>query len=261
MFSRAALSTVVIAMLGACAHAEPVETTTPSNCDELVFDGADFTVCAFDVATDEIGLFHTAPDGRPFAQFSRLSETVTADGGELIFAMNAGMYHPDRSPVGLYIEDGDTVRSLVRGDGPGNFQLLPNGVFWIDGGVAGVMETEAYAEAELDPLHATQSGPLLVLDGELHPAFREASDSLFIRNGVGVAEDGRTVYFAISSEPVNFHHFGRLFRDALETSNALFLDGKVSKLYAPELGRHDFGFGMGPIVGVIRPSPSEPEGE
>ena len=261
MFERATLSLIAVATLGACAHAEPIETADLSNCKQVGFDGATFTVCEFDAATDEIRLFHTAPDGRPFAQFSRVSETVAADGGELIFAMNARMYHPDRSPVGLYIEDGETVRSLVRGDGPGNFQLLPNGVFWIEDGLVGVTETEAYAEAELAPRHATQSGPLLVLDGELHPAFREASDSLFIRNGVGVAEDGQTVFFAISSEPVNFHHFARLFRDTLETPNALFLDGKVSKLYAPELGRHDFGFGMGPIVGVVRPFLPAPEGE
>ena len=64
----------------------------------------------------------------------------------------------------------------------------------------------------------------------------------------------RTAYFAISNAPVNFHDFASLFRDALHTPEALFFDGHISRLYAPDLGRDDFGFAMGPMVGLAVPA-------
>ncbi|MEO1749932.1 MAG: phosphodiester glycosidase family protein, partial [Pseudomonadota bacterium] len=88
-------------------------------------------------------------------------------------------------------------------------------------------------------------------DSALHPRFLPKSDSLHIRNGVGTSADGSKVWFAISQEPVNFHSFARLFRDHLKTPNALFLDGSISKLFAPDLNRRDLGFPMGPIIGVV----------
>jgi len=53
---------------------------------------------------------------------------------------------------------------------------------------------------------------------------------------------------------VNFDTFGRLYRDALGLPDALYLDGKISRLYAPGLGRSDLGFAMGPIVGLAVPA-------
>ena len=97
---------------------------------------------------------------------------------------------------------------------------------------------------------------MLVIDGELHPKFLKDSDSTYIRNGVGVSEDGKTVWFAISEDAVNFHRFGSLFRDRLGTPQALYFDGNISRLYAPGIGRHDGGFPMGPIVGVVGRMPN-----
>ncbi len=94
---------------------------------------------------------------------------------------------------------------------------------------------------------------MLVIDGALHPRFIPGSDFLNIRNGAGVAEDG-TLWLAISNEPVNFHDFARLFRDELGLPNALYFDGNISRLFAPEIGRDDFGFPMGPIVGLAVPA-------
>ena len=172
--------------------------------------------------------------------------------------MNAGMYHDDRRPVGLYVENGEQVASLVTREGPGNFGLLPNGVFWIDAESAPhVTESLAFEALAPEVRFATQSGPMLVIEGELHPAFNEDGPSRKRRNGVGVSEDGQTLYFAISDVPVNFHSFATLFRDELDTPNALFLDGYVSKLYAPHLGRNEAGLDMGPIVGVTRSSDTD----
>jgi uncharacterized protein YigE (DUF2233 family) len=116
-----------------------------------------------------------------------------------------------------------------------------------------VIESRAFANAPPACDYATQSGPMLVIGGDLHPKFLKASDSLNIRNGVGVSADGARAVFAISDDPVNFHTFARLFRDGLGLPDALYLDGSISRLYAPELGRHDGGFPMGPIVGTVVP--------
>ncbi|HSP23971.1 MAG TPA: phosphodiester glycosidase family protein, partial [Saliniramus sp.] len=162
--------------------------------------------------------------------------------------MNAGMYHADMTPVGLYVEGGAELSAVNTDDGFGNFFLKPNGVFFIGtDGQAGVMETEAYAQAGIAPQFATQSGPMLVIEGELHPRFIEDSDSYRRRNGVGVRENGAIV-FAISDGLVNFHHFARLFRDELSIENALYFDGTMSSLYAPNLGRADAIRPMGPMI-------------
>jgi uncharacterized protein YigE (DUF2233 family) len=94
---------------------------------------------------------------------------------------------------------------------------------------------------------------MLVIDGALHPRFLPDSTSRYVRNGVGVSADGATIYFVISDEPVTFHEFARLFRDGLGTPDALYFDGNISRLYAPEIGRNDIGFPMGPIVAVLTP--------
>ncbi|MBL9048010.1 MAG: phosphodiester glycosidase family protein, partial [Tabrizicola sp.] len=94
---------------------------------------------------------------------------------------------------------------------------------------------------------------LLVSKGELHPKLLPDSDSLYVRNGVGVSQDGTRAVFAISNDEVNFDAFARLFRDELGLSDALYFDGNISRLYAPQLDRHDGGFPMGPIVGTVVP--------
>ncbi len=116
-----------------------------------------------------------------------------------------------------------------------------------------VIESRAFAKVRPDCAFATQSGPMLVIAGDLHPRFLPKSDSRHIRNGVGVSADGQRAVFAISDAPVTFHEFGTFFRDVLGLPDALFLDGSISRLYSVDLGRDDFGFPMGPIVGLVAP--------
>jgi uncharacterized protein YigE (DUF2233 family) len=223
-------------------------------CGRLDHAGAAYTVCKVDTTRDNIRLFLKDPEtGKPLGSFDNVENLVQTRGETLSFAMNAGMYHQDRSPVGHYLEDGKEARGVITSDGPGNFGLLPNGVFCVGQSGAQVYETNRYLADSPSCTHATQSGPMLVIDGALHPRFLEDSDSLYIRNGVGASADGGTVYFAISEDPVNFHAFGTLFRDVLKVSQALYFDGNISRLYVPDLNRHDGGFPMGPIVGVIQP--------
>jgi len=44
---------------------------------------------------------------------------------------------------------------------------------------------------------------MLVIDGKTHPAFKQGSANLFVRNGVGILP-GNKVVFAMSKQPINF---------------------------------------------------------
>lgn len=222
-------------------------------CRAVEHEGRGYAVCEAR-AGDDLRLFLADGEGRPLGTFERVEEALRPEGRRLGFAMNAGMYHPDRRPVGLYRENGRDLAPLVGTAGPGNFGMLPNGVFCIGEDGFSVVETRAYAAAPPGCRFATQSGPMLVIDGALHPRFLPDSDSRFVRNGVGVSPDGLRAVFAISDRPVTFHEFARLFRDALGTPNALYFDGRISRLHAPDLDRSDLGFPMGPIVGLTVPA-------
>ena len=216
-------------------------------CQDVTFEDISLTTCTVDLDSDKLRLFHSDADGDVYGSFSALTD----DHGPLPFAMNAGMYHRDRSPVGLYRENGVETAQLQLNAGPGNFGMLPNGVLCISDHNVLVMESQEFLISPRYCRDATQSGPMLVIRGELHPRFIPGSTSKFIRNGVGSNFDEGIAVFAISNEPINFHTFGRFFRDHLGLQQALYFDGKVSRLHAPQLGRSDAGFPMGPIVAVV----------
>lgn len=237
---------VALLVLGAPALA--------ASCAVETYAGQQYTVCTVDLAQDDLRLFlNDRKTGEPLGSFSNIDRQLETEGRALVFGMNAGMYHADRRPVGLYVEGAEAVSSLVKRAGPGNFGLLPNGVFCIRQGRADVIETLRFEREAPKCRDASQSGPMLVIDGALHPRFLKDSDSRYIRNGVGTSADGRKAWFVISDSPVNFHTFGSFFRDHLKLSQALYFDGKVSRLYAPGLGRFDLGFPLGPMVGVAAP--------
>jgi uncharacterized protein YigE (DUF2233 family) len=227
-----------------------VGTTPGAACERVIFDDAPFTTCRIDLARTETRLFLRDAEGVIYGSFGRVEAALPA-GKRLGIAMNAGMFHEDRAPVGHYVEDGVEEMRVITSDGPGNFGLLPNGVLCLMEGRAAIVESRAYAEDPPDCRDATQSGPMLVIDGTLHPRFIENGSSRNIRNGVGVDRSGRVLHLVISDEPVNFHHFARFFRDHLDVPQALYLDGRVSRLYAPAIGRADIGLPIGPIIGTV----------
>jgi len=246
---RDALAASIVLVCVACGASPAAAACAPKS-----FDGARFTVCAFDPRHDDIRLFLTGADGKPYGSLAALAQTLKAKGETLLFAMNAGMFKDDLSPVGLYVEDKKKLHDADTRGGATNFHMKPNGVFWVGDGATGVAETGRYLAAPPAARYATQSGPMLVIDGKIHPKIKPGGASAKIRNGVGAC-DGGVVKFAIADEPVNFDAFARLFRDGLGCPNALFLDGSVSSLYAPELERDDELGPIGPIVGVVGRAP------
>lgn len=240
------------ALLGLLAFApdRPSAAEPGKNCRKITHQSASYVACAFDLRKHDLRLFLNDASGAPYGSFRALKTDLARQGMALAFAMNAGMYHRDRSPVGYYVENGRKLKDAVTGPGPGNFQMRPNGIFFIEGDTAGVMETRAFLQRKQRPDYATQSGPMLVIEGKLHPRFIEGSQFRKRRNGVGMV-NRHVVVFAISESAVSFYDFATLFRDRLACANALFLDGTISSLYAPEIGRADFLFPVGPIVGVV----------
>lgn len=247
---------VLVLALAACSKeperkaAQPPrrEVAFAGHCEPRRFEGSSFTVCRYDAQRHEIALVLDS-GGAPLRSFEALEPTLGTRRPRLRFAMNAGMYDDQGRPIGLYVEAGRRRHAVNLNNGPGNFHLKPNGVFAVaDDGRVAIVRSED--RLPFRPRWATQSGPMLVIGGRLHPRFQPNGPSLNIRNGVGVADD-RTAWFAISDEPVSFGRFARLFRDSLGCPNALFFDGTVSSLWDPGAGRRDSGYEFGPMVAVF----------
>jgi prepilin-type processing-associated H-X9-DG protein len=222
----------------------------PSACEFITFEGTRFTACRYRRGEDRIELL-LDPGGKPLRSLPALRQHLGEGAQTLRFAMNAGMYDGAGRPIGLYVEDGRERRALNRRDGAGNFHLKPNGVFTVDtDGRVAVLPSERYRRSS-KVAWATQSGPMLVIDGELHPRFSADGSSLHVRNGVGVG-DPDTAWFAISEQPVSFGRFARLFRDRLGCANALFLDGSVSSLWDRPANRVDAYPALGPLIAVFK---------
>ena len=229
--------------------AETPVATTAAACERRSFEGTAFTACRYDRRRDEIALLLDGREGS-LRSFAALETALGARVQRLRFAMNAGMYDEAGNPIGLYVENGRERHGINRQRGPGNFHLLPNGVFTVaaNGRVA-VLPSARYAAAGR-PRWATQSGPMLVIDGRLHPAIQDNGPSLHLRNGVGV-DSPDTAWFVISDDAVSFGRMARFFRDALGCPNALYLDGSVSSLWDRPAGRLDTNSTLGPLVAVF----------
>jgi uncharacterized protein YigE (DUF2233 family) len=233
------------ALLLCCGVVQAVE------CGAKTVGDTPFTVCRVDLKAEQLELFWRDDAGRAFRQFSALREALEAKDKRLVFAVNAGMYRPDFSPVGLFVAEGKELVPLNRHVGSGNFSQQPNGVFLVEGNTARVMTTDDYAKENPKPLLATQSGPMLVHEDKVTTSEVMAPNSTWrkIRNGVCAPSPGAVV-FVVSEAPVTFYGFAEFFRDSLDCREALYLDGTISSLFVPSLHREDRGSDMGPILGV-----------
>jgi uncharacterized protein YigE (DUF2233 family) len=220
-------------------------------CRSMQYERAAYTVCEVDLQKHAVRLYWKQSDGTPYAYFSALPRDLESGAGRLLFATNAGMFDSTLKPVGLYVEQGRELVHVNTKSGKGNFHMKPNGIFYMFAGKAAVAETQVFLKQRPQADLATQSGPMLAIDGRLHPRFSRGSASLKMRNGVGVRADGKVI-FAISQEAVSFDALARLFRDGLKCPNALFLDGgSASSLYAPTLNHPGNITPLGPMLVVF----------
>ncbi|MBN6539051.1 phosphodiester glycosidase family protein [Acinetobacter pittii] len=194
-------------------------------------------------------LFLKNPNNQQYYKsFNKINEQLKQC-EQLSFAMNAGMFHLGFSPVGLYVEQGKVIHPINKNKGFGNFFLQPNGVLAWDKKQAFVLTTQQYSQKNLKVDYATQSGPMLIIDGKINSLFLPDSQSKKIRNGVGIQNN--KLYFVISKNRVNFYNFAEFFQKNLKVEQALYLDGSISSLYVQKNNRNDQQFQMGPIVGWV----------
>jgi uncharacterized protein YigE (DUF2233 family) len=196
-----------------------------------IYSGDSFLTYVVDTKKQDLRLYWKNDKGENFGSIENLKTSIEQKNNILLFAMNAGMYKKDGSPQGLYIEKQKALSSLDTSKAAGNFYLKPNGVFYLTTENTAKIVTTALFKNNGKIKYATQSGPMLLINGKMHPDFKEGSSNLNIRNGVGILPDGKAV-FVLSKKEINFYDFASYFK-SLGCQNALYLDGFVSRAYLP----------------------------
>lgn len=209
----------------------------------------DMISCTIDPAKQDLQFYWKDDSGHIFGSIQTLKQYLHDKHRKLVFAMNGGMFNTDHLPVGLFIRQQKTYTPLDTSSGNGNFYLKPNGVLYITTGNKAKICLTADFRNDGQVKFATQSGPMLLIDGEPHPAFKKGSANVNIRNGVGMLSDGRLV-FAMSKDPINFYDLAGYFK-SLGCRDALYLDGFVSRTYLPEKNWIQTDGDFGVIIGAI----------
>lgn len=232
---------------------QTVASSVESACRSIIFEDTPITDCVAIPARHTIAMVLGPTGDAPYRSLSTFSQAQDAD--SIAFAMNAGMFDEEGKPVGYFVAGAERLRELNTDDGEGNFYMKPNGIFYGSGSEWHVLTTEDFlANVKDRPEFGTQSGPMLVVDGSIHPEITRDGPSKLIRNAVGVDDQGRA-HFVISNAPISFGKLARFYRDELKVKNALYLDGTVSQLWNPATDRLDTGAPIGPIVMVTRKDP------
>jgi uncharacterized protein YigE (DUF2233 family) len=223
-------------------------------------NGVNYRLYFVDGSTNEV-IIHHSKAGEP----STIKNTLASYQEKSIVPLmitNGGMYMPDYQPQGLLIDNFKKYKPIDTGSQKGslNFYLQPNGVFVIDSiGRFKILSTNnyynQYSNKETSVKYATQSGPMLINADTINSNFSYGSTNVNIRSGVGTISSSRAL-FIISDNPVNFYDFAVIFRDIFSCSNALYLDGAISKMYIKhsnkdllEVSRNDGHFG--PMISII----------
>ncbi|WP_413573274.1 phosphodiester glycosidase family protein [Brucella sp. H1_1004] len=249
---------IALAAIGCTGLYFAMPSARAEACEQQIFQDTTFIVCTVKNKV-KLRLFWKNTDGESYRNFSKVADAIAGDGKTLTFALNAGMYQVDFTPMGLYVENGQELvpadtKAPQRVSGPiPNFYKKPNGIFYFDDDSASIVSTDKFLKLKLRPSFATQSGPMLVIDNKLNPILIKGSTDRTRRSGVGVCSD-KSIRFAISEDAVNFYDFATLFRNELKCPNALFLDGGGGAgIYSPNMDRNDISWhgGYGPIVGLV----------
>ncbi|MXO85369.1 hypothetical protein GRI38_04940 [Altererythrobacter aurantiacus] len=233
---------------GNVASEQRAAVETP--CRPVIFENEPFIHCVAVPARHHISTALQSSDGTPYRGLAQYAASRSSDAPPVAFAVNGGMYDDAGDPIGYYVENSERLKELNRNAGEGNFHMLPNGVFYGSDGKWEIRTSDDFFSSVSDrPEFGTQSGPMLVINGKLHPDIATDGTSKAIRNAVGIDTRGRA-HFVISNRAVSFGKMARLYRDELDVPNALYLDGNVSALWNPAADRLDTGAAIGPIIVV-----------
>lgn len=218
------------------------------SCKEERQINRDFVVYPVNTKNEKVEFFWKNNQNQPFRNIQNLKKYVDTKNQDLKFAMNGGMFIENNIPKGLYIENYKTLHPIDTLSGEGNFYLKPNGIFYMTrSNESAIISTENF-KTDSDIRFATQSGPMLIINGKINPIFQKNSGNLNIRNGVGILKNGNPV-FVMSKKKINFYHFASFFK-SLGCKEALYLDGFVSRAYFPEENwiQEDGDFGV--MIGI-----------
>jgi len=231
-----------------------IQAATPPG--YIVFRDQGYLTHTVDPQKEDLRLFYSDDQGNRLRDFAGLEKYVNSKGEKLLFAANAGMFEPNSKPVGLLLLDGVEQSPINLREGTGNFYMKPNGIFVInDKHEALIVESSTYPTLLSPVVWATQSGPILVHGGDIHPDFNAASQSKKERSGIGVTKEG-LIIFALSQTPVTFYDFASLFLNKLKCPNALFLDGDISAFYVLGMKEDRIPHSFGPMFGLVeKPKP------
>lgn len=230
-----------------------IASQVESTCRSVIFENTPITDCIAIPERHRIAAALAGPDGANFRSLAAFAKT--RDPLAIAFAVNAGMFDDEGDPIGYFVENSERKKELNTADGEGNFHMKPNGVFFGTGDKWEIRTSEDFLKNVGDrPAFGTQSGPMLVINGRLHPEITQDGPSRTIRNAVGIDDKGRA-HFVISSAPISFGKLARFYRDELKVKNALYLDGSVSQLWNPATERIDGGAPIGPILVIERKVP------
>jgi uncharacterized protein YigE (DUF2233 family) len=232
--SSISITIVFATLLAACGGCRR-HSATPPPIHEVTAAGHRYATVDILLKEFDLHLYWKKPDGSRIGTFKNLDAVVSASGNRLLFATNAGIFDPNSTPLGLFVADRKTLAPLNLNSGSGIFFMQPNGIFLVDADGAAIIESSAYSKRTTLPQLATQSGTLLVINGQINPQFSSDSTSRKIRSGVGVIATDHIV-FALSRDQVTFAEFAALFRDELHCQNALYLDGEISRFYPDPAG-------------------------
>ena len=207
-----------------------------------------FVVYQVNPKKQNLKLYWKDDKNQAFKSIQQLKSWLETKKQTLLFATNAGMYKADNSPLGLYIENNKTITPLNTRTASGNFYWKPNGVFYINtDNNAGICKTEKFINNG-KVKYATQSGPMLVFDGKIHPEFKQGSINLNIRNGVGLLPNNDLV-FVMSKKELSLYDFAKYFKD-LGCRDALSFDGFVCRTYLPDKNWIQTDGNFGVMIGV-----------
>ena len=245
--------------LSGCFHfTQFVRNTHPCEVEKNFRENS-FSFIEVDLNKYHIRFFWKDQNGEYFHTFENVEKWIKRKGESIIAITNGGIYEPDYSPTGLYIEKGTLKSPLNLNEGDGNFFLKPNGIFLITENRAKIIESLYFNPEKISMIeYAQQSGPLLVLNNKIHPVFKKNSHHRKLRSGIGVNEN-KKVYIAISNCAVTFYEFATFFKEDLKCPNALYLDGTISRLYAPLINKFESNYGnYAVMIGVTARYPISP---